>query len=170
MKYMSTIVHPDYLPWLHRETHGPRPVGVPPSKEDHMNTELVARSWDSLGDRQRGVIESFYGRFFERFPQYRQFFPESMDHQMEKMVRTIAMAARLSDDESTIELHMIHVGERHKPYHLGPADLMNFKSVFIENMGEHCGNLWNADYARAWEEVFDEVMVPLMMQGLGHKR
>jgi hemoglobin-like flavoprotein len=170
MWYMSTIVRPDCLPWLHQETHAIKSVGVSTPKEDHMNTELVARSWDSLGDRKRAVIESFYGRFFERFPQYRQFFPESMDPQMDKMVRTIAMAARLSDDESTVELHMIHVGERHKPYHLGQADLMNFKSVFIENMGEHCQDLWNEDYARAWEDVFDEVIVPLMMQGLGDKR
>jgi len=135
-----------------------------------MNTELVARSWDSLGDRKRAVIESFYDRFFERFPEYRQFFPESMDHQMDRMVHTIAMAARLSDDESTVELHMIHVGARHRYYHLGKADLMNFKAVFVENIGEHCQDLWSESYAKAWEEVFDEVIVPLMMRGLGDER
>jgi hemoglobin-like flavoprotein len=154
---------------LYRETHALKPVGVPKSEEDRMNTELVAKSWDSLGDRKRAVMESFYDRFFERFPQYRQFFPESMDQQMDKMVRTIAMAARLSDDQSTVELHMIHVGERHKPYHLGKVDLMNFKAMFIENMGVHCQDLWNESYAKAWDEVFVEVIVPLMMQGLGDK-
>jgi hypothetical protein len=46
---------------------------------------------------------------------------------------------------------------------------MNFKVVFIENMGKHCQCLWNESYANAWNEVFEEAIIPLMMQGLADK-
>jgi hemoglobin-like flavoprotein len=40
-----------------------------------MNTELIAQTWFVLGERQAAMIEAFYDRFFERFPDYRRLFP-----------------------------------------------------------------------------------------------
>jgi hemoglobin-like flavoprotein len=80
-----------------------------------MNTELIAETWDSLSHRHIDVIEIFYDRFFERFPRYREMFPARMDQQMKKMVRTMAMVARLSEDEPIIAPHMAEVGDRRSP-------------------------------------------------------
>jgi hemoglobin-like flavoprotein len=131
-----------------------------------MNTELIAETWDSLAHRHIDVIEVFYDRFFERFPRYREMFPAKMDQQMKKMVRTLAMVARLSDDEPLITPHLTKVGDRHRPYGLQAQDLENFKAVFLEVIAEECGSRWTERCAQAWNDAFDEVIIPLMMKGL----
>jgi hemoglobin-like flavoprotein len=131
-----------------------------------MNTELIAETWDSLAHRHIDVIETFYARFFERFPHYREMFPAKMDQQMKKMVRTMAMVARLSDDEPIIGPHLAKVGDRHRPYSLQAQDLENFKAVFLELIAEECGSRWTEQHAQAWNDAFDEVIIPLMLKGL----
>ena len=130
-----------------------------------MQTELIAQSWDSLNPRHIEVIQTFYDRFFERFPNYRAMFPESMDHQMKKMVRTMAMVARLSDDQPIVAPHLTKVGDRHSVYALSEQDLQNFKDVFIEVLAEECGGQWTEDCRKAWNEAFERVIIPNMMQG-----
>lgn len=132
-----------------------------------MNEQRIGEVWDSFHGKHYEVIEHFYQRFFERFPNYRKFFPESMDAQMKKMVRTIGLVARVADSTSVVEPHIERVGDHHKPYALQKEDLENFKDVFIEVLGEEYGEAWSAEHGRAWHQAFDEVIIPSMMKGLG---
>lgn len=132
-----------------------------------MNTELIAKTWDALHADHLGLIESFYARFFERFPNYRSLFPAQMDHHMRRMVDTMAMVSRLADHSDVIESRMVHVGERHGHYGLGREDLDNFRDVFIEVIEEHCAGQWDGDCRAAWKEAFDRAVLPLVMRGLG---
>lgn len=131
-----------------------------------MNVERIGEVWDSLHGKHYEVMEHFYQRFFEQFPEYRSFFPESLDAQMRKMVRTIGLVARVADSTSVVEPHIERVGDHHKPYGLQQEDLENFKTVFIEVLGEEYGSQWDANYAQAWQQAFDEVIIPGMMKGL----
>jgi hemoglobin-like flavoprotein len=131
-----------------------------------MNVQRIGEVWDSLHGRQYQVIEHFYQRFFERFPNYRRFFPDSMDAQMKKMVRTISLVARMADSASVVEPHIERVGDHHKPYSLQREDLDNFKDVFIEVLGEEFGDRWDANCAQAWQQAFDELIIPGMVKGL----
>lgn len=131
-----------------------------------MNVQRIGEVWDSLHGKQYDVIAHFYQRFFERFPDYRRFFPDSLDAQMKKMVRTLSLVARVADSTSVVEPHIERVGDHHKAYGLQKKDLENFKEVFIEVLGEEYGEQWNAEHAQAWQEAFDEVIIPGMMKGL----
>lgn len=54
-----------------------------------MNTEIIAETWYALGNRQAEFVETFYERFFGRFPGYRKFFPQTLKaSHLEKMVQT----------------------------------------------------------------------------------
>jgi hypothetical protein len=68
-----------------------------------MNTELIAKTWDSLRAGHLDLIQSFYARFFKRYPGYRSLFPAQMDHHMRRMVDTMAMGSRLADHSDMIE-------------------------------------------------------------------
>ncbi|MGC1954590.1 MAG: globin domain-containing protein [Gammaproteobacteria bacterium] len=131
-----------------------------------MNVERIGEVWDSLHKRHYEVIEHFYQRFFERFPEYKKFFPGSMDAQMKKMVRTISLVARVAESTSVVEPHIERVGDHHRSYGLQREDLQNFKTVFIEVLGEEYGHDWTAEHAQAWHQAFDEVIIPSMMKGL----
>lgn len=132
-----------------------------------MKTELIAETWEALGADQRDFVEAFYRRFFERFPDYRPLFPLELNPQhLEKMVRTMALVANLSDDRSSIAPHMHRVGQAHKAYDLSARDFDNFKRTFLELLGERLGRQWSAEAEKAWNDAFDAVLVPLMREGL----
>ncbi len=131
-----------------------------------MNTELIAQTWFVLGERQAAMIEAFYDRFFERFPDYRRLFPAERDpYLLQKMVETMSLVARLGENRPIIAPRLQGVGDHHQPYRLGEGDLRNFRDVFIEVLGEQCGPTWTEAAADSWRGAFDEVVIPLMMKG-----
>ena len=132
-----------------------------------MNTELIARTWQALGDRQAQFIEAFYDRFFERFPGYRKLFPHELrTAHLEKMVLTLALLADLSDDRSAIAPRLHKLGAVHKPFDLELRDFNNFKAVFIEVLGPQLGKHWTTAAAKAWNDAFDAVLIPLLREGM----
>jgi hemoglobin-like flavoprotein len=134
---------------------------------DPMNTELIAHTWQALGARQPQFIEAFYERFFERFPGYRGLFPRELRAaHLEKMVQTVALLADLSEDRSDIAPRLHSLGAAHQPFALEPRDLVNFKDVFIEVLGPRLGSRWTPAAAQAWSDAFDEVLIPLMREGI----
>jgi hemoglobin-like flavoprotein len=132
-----------------------------------MNTELIAETWGAIDDPM-AFVESFYARFFERFPGYRALFPQQLDRKhLEKMVQTMALVARMSEDRRMISPHVHKLGTAHKPYALAPKDLANFKAVFVEMLSLRLGPAWSPSAAKAWNQAFEEVIIPLMREGAG---
>ena len=132
-----------------------------------MNTELIAQTWEAVDDHV-AFVEAFYARFFERFPGYRALFPKQLDPgHLEKMVQTMALVARMSEDRGLIAPHVHKLGASHKPYALGPKDLANFKTVFVEMLSLRLGSAWSPAAAKAWDQAFEEVIIPLMREGGG---
>lgn len=132
-----------------------------------MNTELIARTWQALGERQGRFIQDFYERFFERFPDYRGLFPRELrDAHLAKMVDTVALLADLAEDTGDIAPRLHKLGAAHEPFALAPRDYANFKTVFIEVLGEHAGAAWSLQAGQAWSDAFDDVLIPLMRGGV----
>ena len=133
-----------------------------------MNTELIAQTWRSLGSRQPQFVAAFYERFFESFPGDRRLFPQQLDPaHLQKMVDTVALLADLAEDASDIAPRLHRLGAAHRPFALAPSDFRNFKAVFIEVLREYAGAAWSPQAARAWSDAFEEVLYPLMREGVG---
>ena len=130
-----------------------------------MNTELIAQTWRSLGERQPQFIKAFYARFFERYPGYRKLFPGDLrEAHLQKMIDTVALLGDLADDRDDIAPHLRKLGAAHKPFDLQPKDYRNFKAVFIEVLASELGPRWTAPAAQAWDEIFEQVLIPLMRE------
>lgn len=130
-----------------------------------MNTELIAQTWGAIED-QPAFVADFYARFFERFPDYRRLFPQPLDAKhLDRMVQTMALIAGLSEDKGVIAPHVHKLGAAHKPYALAPRDLDNFKTVFVEALGDRLGAAWSPAAAHAWYSAFEDILIPMMREG-----
>jgi hemoglobin-like flavoprotein len=130
-----------------------------------MNTELISHTWQVLGDRRGQFVEEFYQRFFERFPGYRKLFSRKLEPaDFEKMLFTAALLADLADDRAGIAPRLRKLGAAHKPLALDGHDLGNFKEVFLEVLAPQLGAQWTPAAEDAWNEAFDDVLIPLMRQ------
>lgn len=135
-----------------------------------MNTELIGKTWDKLAGKHEEVVTTFYQRFFDEYPDYRRYFPDSLDRQMKKMIDTMALVARVSDETEVVHPHLARVGGKHGGYELSQQDLERFKTVFLNVVGEYCGNDWTGECKQAWDEAFEHHVIPYMMQGLSHSK
>ena len=134
-----------------------------------MNTELIGESWDKLAEHQDALVETFYTRFFEQYPKYKSLFPQPLDRQMAKVVRTLTIVARAGDPE-IVHPHLIRLGDKHRRFDLTKQDFLNFKQIFLDVLGEYCSKFcpdnWNQTCVDAWNEAFDVHIIPYIVQGL----
>jgi hemoglobin-like flavoprotein len=132
-----------------------------------MNTELISQTWQLLGDGRAQFVEDFYARFFERFPGYRKLFPRKLvPADLEKMLFSAARFADFADDPEYIATRLRKLGAAHKPLALDGHDLGNFKEVFLEVLAPRLGAQWTAAAEEAWNQAFDDVVIPMMRQGI----
>jgi len=122
--------------------------------------------WDLLAGRRRQFVESFYHDLFGRFPDYRQYFPDHMDAQMERMMDLIGAVARFSNHIDLVRPYLLRVGAAHKMVSLKMEDLCNFRDVFIDTTAASCGEFWEERHAKAFREAFDDTIIPIVYEGL----
>ena len=126
----------------------------------------IRETWDALEGRRITLIDTFYSRLFDRHPEYRELFPESMTPQKEKMVEMISSVARFIDQVDLIRPYLANVGAAHRGTGITARDIENFKEVFIDTLARTCSETWEPRHEKAWREVFDEVIVPVFDEGL----
>ena len=127
-----------------------------------MNTELIGQHWDGIGEKELELVETFYERLFERHPRFRSLFPATMSHQAEKMVQTLALMAKHSDDAKLLHPHLERIGGRHQHYGLAFEDFEDFLAVLMEVMSEYNAKAWSPQCEAAWREAFRRVVLPAM--------
>ena len=131
-----------------------------------MNTQLIAQTWRSLGERQPQFIKAFYARFFERYPGYRKLFPGDLRQaHLQKMIDTVALLGDLADDRNDIAPHLHKLGAAHRPFDLHARDYRNFQTVFVEVLRQELGARWPAAAGLAWNDAFEQVLIPLLREG-----
>jgi len=131
-----------------------------------MNSELVGKTWDKLAGQHKEVMASFYDRLFERYPEYRPLFSETMDRQLERMVESLALLARVSHETEVAHAKVVRLGEKHSFFRLTVEDLIKFKEVFLEVLAHYGGDEFSEECWQAWNEAFDKQVIPSMTQGL----
>ncbi len=126
----------------------------------------IQETWDALAGRRITLVDSFYSRLFDRHPEYRELFPETMTPQKEKMVEMISSVARFIDQVDLIRPYLVNIGAAHRGTGITAGDIENFKEVFIDTLAWTCSETWEPRHEKAWREVFDEVILPAFDEGL----
>ncbi len=134
-----------------------------------MNTEIIGQSWDKLADKRAALGHTFFERLLEQYPKYKPVFPESASKRLEKLVRTLALVARM-DEPEVVHPQMIRLGNDYRQFNLAQEDLVNFKQVFLDVLGEYCRKYspeaWDEACVEAWNQALEEHVIPYMAQGL----
>ena len=135
-----------------------------------MNTERISQHWHGIGPEKANLVGAFYQRLFERHPRLRPLFPDSIDHQMEKMLETLALVAEHSDIPNTVHPRLVRVGAAHQRYDLTEADFNDFIDVLIETIAEFNPDQWCDECGNAWRDALRQVVLPAVREGMQQSR
>lgn len=131
-----------------------------------MDMTAIKTDWAHLAGKRMQFAHAFYENLFQRRPEFRKLFPDSMDTQMEHMIEMFSGISRFADHTELVRPYLNDVGFAHRRLGIHAADLDDFKQAFIETLAQHCAPGWNQDHADAWDEAFDSVVLPLFEEGL----
>ena len=131
-----------------------------------MNTERISQHWQGIGADKPALVNAFYQRLFERHPRFRPMFPEGIEHQMEKMLDTLALVAENSDTPNAIHPRLRRLGEAHRRYELSEADFDDFIDVLIETIAEFNPAQWCEACGDAWRQALQQVVLPTVREGM----
>ena len=132
-----------------------------------MDITAIQEIWGAVAGRQMMIVDTFYSRLLDRHPEYRKLFPESMTPQKEKMVHLISSVTRFIDQVDLIRPYLVEVGAAHGDTGISASDVENFKEIFIDTLASTCSGTWEPRHEKAWREVFDEIIIPIFVKGLG---
>ncbi len=131
-----------------------------------MDTTSIKQVWVAMAGQRVPLVEAFYSRLFERHPQYRKLFPQTLAPQTEKMVEMFSSVAGFADQTDLVRPYLLRVGQAHRRLGITVADVENFKESFLETLAEMYPGSWEPRHESAWRKAFDEVILPLFNQGL----
>jgi len=131
-----------------------------------MNTERISQHWQGIGPNKAALVAAFYQRLFERHPRFRPLFPAGVEHQMEKMVDTLALVAEHSDTPNAIHPRLVRVGKAHRGYELSEADFDDFIDVLIETIAEFNASQWCEACGDAWRQALQQVVLPTVRKDM----
>lgn len=131
-----------------------------------MNTLVASRVWDHVLQSREPIAQRFYSRLFAEFPQYRVLFDDIDEPRRRKLVGTFGIAACTANDTEIVHPHLMRIGKQLSSLHLNENDLLNFQSVFVKSLAECCGENWTADCEKAWNELFENHLIPNLNHGL----
>ncbi len=131
-----------------------------------MNTQVASRVWDHVLQSREPLVQRFYSHLFIDFPQYRALFDEIDEPRRRKLVGTFGIAACTADDTEIVHPHLMRIGKQLASLHFNENDLLNFQSVFVKSLAECCGENWTTDCEKAWNELFENHLIPNLNHGL----
>jgi len=131
-----------------------------------LDNRLIQQDWEALAGKRMQFTHAFYETLFERQPRYRELFPEAMDAQMEKMVEVFSSIARFAGHVDLIRPYLTSVGFAHRQMGIHAEDVEHFKRAFVDTLAHLCAAWWDDSHAAAWNEAFDDIIVPLFDEGL----
>ena len=100
----------------------------------------------------------FYGRLFERYPEYRKLFPEDMTAQADSLITMLESAVISACRPGDMISGLHELGRRHVAY--GVVERRDFERVgqcLIETLEEYLGDRITPDIVEAWKAIFSMV-------------
>jgi len=101
-----------------------------------------------LAEGQFGL--RFYARLFERHPQLRPLFPNTLREQAIKLSDALRLAVSLLRDPPTLEATLTELGARHVLYGVDESQLDHVRDTLLELLGETEGAQMNQELLAAW--------------------
>lgn len=112
--------------------------------------KLVQSSFSAAAHRGEELVDIFYGRLFEGYPQLRKMFPHDMEAQKKKLLQTLAYAVNgLAHPEALLPI-VRDLGRNHRSYDVEAEHYTYVAAALIGALREALGTAFTHEVERAW--------------------
>jgi len=134
-----------------------------------LNIEILESSFGLLADQADALVNRFYERLFEKYPQVKPMFANAdMTEQKKKLLGSLKLViSNLRNPEVLVDaLHKL--GRRHQGYGAVEAHYPAVEENLLSVMQEFAGDAWTDEIHDAWSQALSQVS-EIMLQGYDEK-
>jgi hemoglobin-like flavoprotein len=130
-----------------------RPFDVIPSLQAPMtDLELIAQNFEAITQSTDNLAAVFYGRFFGRHPELREFFSPSLAAQQQMLNETITSVIEHLEDARWVRSNMESLGIRHQSYEVTDEMYDFWTEALVGTLRALSGDGWSDRLERVWRE------------------
>jgi nitric oxide dioxygenase len=119
--------------------------------------EIVQGSYELVEDRAEEVAAAFYGRLFAMAPELQAMFPDDLELQGEKLMRTLGVIVRGLDDFGMLVHVAAALAGRHVDYGVREEHYELAGDALLWALAESLGAELTPEIERAWTEVYGRI-------------
>lgn len=126
----------------------------------------ITESVQALLNSHERIVERFYERFLQQYPELRHHF-ETRDMAVQASIVTmglVSVEAYYTNRFPATEHYLKVLGHRHFHNGVREEDFPRFRDVLLETLKDFHGSDWDDTLHRAWREAFD-LSVSVMLEG-----
>ncbi len=116
--------------------------------------ELVQSSFDSVAPKASQLVVRFYEEIFRVAPHLRHIFPEDMQEQRTKLIRTLTYAVNGLKFPISILPVVQNLGIQHTAYDVDPAQYEVVGDALIVALSETRGTAFTSEEREAWQACY----------------
>lgn len=103
------------------------------------------------------VAEYFYADLFERNPQLRPMFPESMSRQHKMLLGALSHIVATVDDSTELVPYLERLGRDHQGFGVADEHYPEVGASLVATLKYFSGDQWSTDLERDWTEAYGVV-------------
>lgn len=130
-----------------------------------MQIETLESSFDLIAPRGEELVETFYGKLFERAPAVRPLFAGTdMKRQRAMLLAALVLLRNSLRDPEALVPKLRALGARHVGYGATAEMYPLVGEVLLASMAEIAGDAWTPEIEAAWVEAYG-VVQSVMLEG-----
>lgn len=122
-----------------------------------MDVALLRASFETILERERGLVAKFYGHLFAEHPELRRLFVGERVHQEQMFARALVALVDRFDDAPWVDQQLSALGRRHARYGITGEMYAWFCKALVRTLAEVSGADWTPKHESAWTEAFGEI-------------
>lgn len=130
---------------------------------DLRQIELVENTFSKLSDNADKLVENFYKRLFERFPEVKPMFANvDQKEQEKKLLSSLVLVVNNIRKPDVLGPALTNLGKKHQKYGAVAEHYPVVAGVLLEVMSELAGDLWTDEVEQAWTNALNTVATAML--------
>lgn len=123
-----------------------------------QTANLVVESFRAVSPQREALIESFYKRLFNAYPELQPYFAnvDKVALRRKLLLALITVVDSLDDNEQ-LYLSLQAIATTHNRNHIQREHYAIFSKILVETLADFLPDTWSEATARAWEEALEKI-------------
>ena len=130
-----------------------------------IQIQLIEESFAAVAPQGEALVERFYQRLFEDYPEVKPMFSSDAQAQQKKLLGALVLVVQNLRKPEKLMPALEQLGLKHVDYGALPAHYQAVGGTLLKTLGEFAGDLWGSELEDAWATAYGLISQVMIESG-----